>query len=58
MSAVLYHTAGMERGNLNTAVQGQNTPSFYFLNSLRASLGARAVKNPPAMTETWVRPLG
>ena len=24
----------------------------------KASLGAQLVKNPPAMWETWVRPLG
>ena len=31
---------------------------IYTLSSLRASLVAQLVKNPPAMRETWVRSLG
>ena len=31
---------------------------IYFLKLNKASLVAQLVKNPPAMQETWVRPLG
>ena len=31
---------------------------FFFFNTIRASLGAQMVKNPPAMQETQVQSLG